>query len=157
LEWLCQQDAARLFRTADFSDARKLMPACPRIALVRAPAARLRSAIVAALNEERTQLLRAMMALSRAQANESRTIAMLCTRLKLTQLYDSTSLHKARRAFLTEQKPVHGKLSRRTHFSRGKHSRIVQHRYASTPLNSTPIGRARWLASPPKTGTSRAT
>jgi hypothetical protein len=58
-----------------------------------------------ALNEERTQVLRDMMALSRAQANESRTIAMLCSRLKLTQLYDSTSLHKARRAFLTDERP----------------------------------------------------
>jgi hypothetical protein len=54
------------------------------------------------LNAER---LRVIMTLSRAQANESRTIAMLCTRLKLTQLYDSTALHKARRAFLTEQRP----------------------------------------------------
>jgi hypothetical protein len=26
-------------------------------------------------------------------------------RLKLTQLYDSTSIHKARRSFLTQQKP----------------------------------------------------
>jgi hypothetical protein len=51
------------------------------------------------------KLLRTQMALSRAAANESRTIAMLCTRLKLTQLYDSTSLHKARRGFLTEQRP----------------------------------------------------
>jgi hypothetical protein len=56
-------------------------------------------------NEQRTQVLRAMMALSRAQANESRTVAMLCTRLKLTQLYDSTSLHRARRAFLADERP----------------------------------------------------
>jgi hypothetical protein len=58
-----------------------------------------------AFNDERTKVLRDMMALSRAQANESRTIALLCTRLKLTQLYDSTSLHKARRAFLTDERP----------------------------------------------------
>jgi hypothetical protein len=58
-----------------------------------------------ALDEQRSKVLRAMMELSRAQANESRTIAMLSTRLKLTSLYDSTSLHKARRAFLTEQRP----------------------------------------------------
>jgi hypothetical protein len=55
--------------------------------------------------EERTELLRAMMSLRRAQSNESRTIAMLCTRLKLTQLYDATSIHKARRSFLSEQRP----------------------------------------------------
>jgi len=58
-----------------------------------------------ALDDERTKLLRAMMELCRAQANESRTIAMLCTRLKLTQLYDATSLHRARRAFLADEKP----------------------------------------------------
>jgi len=58
-----------------------------------------------AVNDERTKVLRDMMALSRAQANESRTIAMLCSRLKLTQLYDATSIHKARRAFLTDERP----------------------------------------------------
>jgi hypothetical protein len=58
-----------------------------------------------ALNEEHAKVLREIMSLSRVQANESRTIAMLCTRLKLTQLYDATSLHKARRGFLAEQRP----------------------------------------------------
>src|SRR5262249_25070329 len=53
-------------------------------------------------NEE---VLRDLLALSRAQANESRTIAMLCTRLKLTQLYDSSSINKARRAFLADERP----------------------------------------------------
>jgi len=58
-----------------------------------------------ALNEEHVKVLRDLMSLSRVQANESRVIAMLCTRLKLTQLYDATSLHKARRGFLAEQRP----------------------------------------------------
>jgi len=56
-------------------------------------------------NEERSQVLRDMLALSRAQANESRTIAMLCTRLKLTQLYDASNINKARRSFLAETRP----------------------------------------------------
>ena len=56
-------------------------------------------------NEERTQVLRDMMALSRAQSNESRTIAMLCTRLKLTQLYDASNINKARRAFFVTEHP----------------------------------------------------
>jgi hypothetical protein len=46
-----------------------------------------------------------MMALSRTQSNESRTIAMLCTRLKLTQLYDASNINKARRAFLATERP----------------------------------------------------
>jgi|SRR5215813_6914944 len=57
------------------------------------------------IDEQRTQLLRLMMAVSRAQANESRIITLLCTRLKLTQLYDSTAVHKARRSFLSGQRP----------------------------------------------------
>jgi hypothetical protein len=56
-------------------------------------------------NEQRTQVLRDMLALSRAMANESRTLAMLCTRLKLTQLYDVSNIHKARRAFLADERP----------------------------------------------------
>jgi len=51
------------------------------------------------------KLLRVTLALGRALSNESRTIAMLCTRLKLTQLHDSNSLHKARRAFLADERP----------------------------------------------------
>jgi hypothetical protein len=58
-----------------------------------------------ARNDERTQVLRDLLALSRAQANESRTIAMLSTRLKLTQLYDVAGIHKARRAFLSTERP----------------------------------------------------
>jgi hypothetical protein len=58
-----------------------------------------------AADNKRHEILRLMMALSRAQANESRTIATLSMRLKLTQLYDSTNIHKARRSFLAEQKP----------------------------------------------------
>src|SRR5262249_9314320 len=54
-------------------------------------------------NEQRTQSLRDIMALSRAQSDASRTIAMLATRLRLTCLYDSSSINKARRAFLTER------------------------------------------------------
>ena len=57
------------------------------------------------IDEQRAQLLRSMMAVSRAQANESRIVTLLSTRLKLTQLYDSTALAKARRSFLTEQRP----------------------------------------------------
>ena len=56
-------------------------------------------------NEERSQVLRDLMTLSRAQSNESRTIAMLCTRLKLTQLYDASNINRARRAFLTDERP----------------------------------------------------
>src|SRR5262249_11673518 len=56
-------------------------------------------------NEERSQQLRDVMALSRAQSDASRTIAMLCTRLKLTQLYDASNINKARRSFLAEQRP----------------------------------------------------
>jgi len=56
-------------------------------------------------NEERTQVLCEMMALSRAMANESRVVAMLCTRLRLTCLYDSSSINKARRAFLSTERP----------------------------------------------------
>jgi hypothetical protein len=51
-----------------------------------------------ALNEERTQLLRDVMALSRAQNGASRVIALLCARLKLT----TTTPHRARP---TEQRP----------------------------------------------------
>src|SRR5262249_48105016 len=57
------------------------------------------------IDEQRAQLLRSMMAISRAQANESRIITLLSTRLKLTRLYDSAAVHKARRSFLTEQRP----------------------------------------------------
>jgi len=56
-------------------------------------------------NEERTQMLRDIMALSRAQANESRVIATLSTRLKITQLYDASNINKARRSFLVETRP----------------------------------------------------
>jgi len=56
-------------------------------------------------NEERSQVLRDLMALSRAQSDASRTIAMLCTRLKLTQLYDASNINRARRAFLTTERP----------------------------------------------------
>ena len=58
-----------------------------------------------AINNERHEILRLMMALSRAQSAESRTIATLSMRLKITQLCDSTNIHKARRSFLREQKP----------------------------------------------------
>lgn len=57
------------------------------------------------LDDERTNLLRDIMALSRAQSNESRTIAMLATRLRLTCLYDVSNINKARRSFLAEQRP----------------------------------------------------
>src|SRR6516164_1552072 len=56
-------------------------------------------------NDERTQLLRDLLALSRAQANESRTIAMLATRLRLTALYDASNINRARRAFLADERP----------------------------------------------------
>jgi hypothetical protein len=56
-------------------------------------------------NEEHTKLLRDIMALSRAQSNVSCTIAMLSTRLKLTQLYDASSINKARRTFLADERP----------------------------------------------------
>lgn len=58
-----------------------------------------------AINNKRHEILRTIAALSRAQSGESRTIAMLSTRLKITQLCDSTNVHKARRSFLREQKP----------------------------------------------------
>jgi len=57
------------------------------------------------LNEQRTQVLHDMLALSRAQSNESRVIATLSTRLKLTQLYDASNVNKARRSFLAETRP----------------------------------------------------
>ena len=56
-------------------------------------------------NEQRPQVLQDLMALGRAQANESRVIATLSRRLKLTQLYDASSINKARRSFLTETRP----------------------------------------------------
>jgi len=56
-------------------------------------------------NEERSHLLRDMLALGRAQSNESRVIATLSTRLKLTQLYDASNVNKARRSFLAETRP----------------------------------------------------
>jgi hypothetical protein len=51
-----------------------------------------------ARNEERTQLLRTTMAISRAQSSQSRIIALLCTRLKLVH-------YKAHRSSVAEQRP----------------------------------------------------
>lgn len=79
-----------------------LVNLCRHIRGSRWFARQLREYEAGALDEKQ---LRAMMALRRAAANESRTIAMLSTRLKLTQLYDATSIHKARRSFLAEQRP----------------------------------------------------
>jgi len=56
-------------------------------------------------NEQRTQVLRDVMALSRAMVHQSGIIALLCTRLKLTQLYDASNINKARRAFLATERP----------------------------------------------------
>jgi len=82
-----------------------LVNLCRHIRQSRLFARQLREYEVQLLRAFDDKLLRIIMTLSRAQANESRTIAMLCTRLKLTQLYDASSIHKARRAFLTEQRP----------------------------------------------------
>jgi len=51
------------------------------------------------------ELLRTIMQLRRGLSAESRTIGFLCNRLKLTQLYDTSNMHKARRCFLNEQRP----------------------------------------------------
>jgi len=45
--------------------------------------------------------LRDIMALSRAQNGESRVIALLCARLKLTPIVP----HRARRSLLTDERP----------------------------------------------------
>jgi len=55
--------------------------------------------------KETAWTLRIVERLANAHARESKTIALLSSRLKLTSLYDKANAHQARRAFLADQKP----------------------------------------------------